>query len=86
LLNEAWDMYPKEEADKDDDGDGGDYDSDNSWISASLGNARLYALSYGNSVCAWNAFIEGLGLGMRRRIMSACVSGHVLSFWGWVNA
>ena len=80
LLNEAWDMYPKEEADKDDDGD------DNSWISASLGNARLYALSYGYSAFAWNAFIDGLGLGMRRRILSACVSGHVLSFWGWVNA
>ena len=59
LWNEAWDVYPKEEADKDD--DDGDYD--NSWISASLGDARLYALGYGYSAFAWNAFIDGLGLG-----------------------
>ena len=61
LLNEAWDVHPKEEADKDDDVYGGDYD--NSWISASLGDARLYALGYGYSSFAWNAFIDGLGLG-----------------------
>ena len=62
LLNEAWDVYPNdsEGADKDD-GFGGDYD--NSWISASLGDARLYALGYGYSAFAWNAFIDGLGLG-----------------------
>ena len=61
LLNEAWDVHPKEEADKDDEVFGGDYD--NSWISASLGDARLYALGYGYSAFAWNAFIDGLGLG-----------------------
>ena len=58
LLNEAWDVDPKEEADKD---DAGDYD--NGWISASLGDARLYALGYGYSAFAWNAFIDGLELG-----------------------
>ena len=56
LLEAAWDVHPKEEADK----DGGDYD--NSWIAASLGDARLYALDYGYSAFAWNAFIDGLGL------------------------
>jgi len=61
LLNEAWDVHPKEEADKDDDVFGGDYD--NSWITASLGDARLFALGYGYSAFAWNAFIDGLGLG-----------------------
>ena len=57
LWNEAWDVDPKEVADKD---DAGDYD--NSWISASLGDARLYALGYGYSAFAWNAFIDGLEL------------------------
>jgi hypothetical protein len=58
LLNEAWDV----EADEDD-GHGHGSDYDNSWISASLGDARLYALGYGYSAFAWNAFIDGLGLG-----------------------
>ena len=61
LFNEAWDVCPKEEADEDDDVLSGDYD--NSWISASLGDARLYALGYGYSAFAWNAFLDGLGLG-----------------------
>ena len=61
LLNEALDVHPEEEADKKDDVFGGDYD--NSWISASLGDARLYALGYGYSAFAWNAFIDGLELG-----------------------
>ena len=58
LLNEAWDV---EDADKDAKDDDGDYD--NSWISASLGDARLYALGYGYSAFAYNAFLDGLGLG-----------------------
>ena len=59
LLNEAWDV---EEADKDNKDDDSDYDD--SWISASLGDARLYALGYGYSAFAWNAFLDGLGPGL----------------------
>ena len=62
LLNEACDVDSEEEADKDDDIVGDDYDYDNSWISASIGDARLFALGYGYSAFAWNAFLDGLEL------------------------
>ena len=69
LFNEAWDVpdvHPIkkiEEADKDDDDVFGDDEYDDTWIAASLGDARLYALGYGYSAFAWNAFIDGLELG-----------------------
>jgi hypothetical protein len=66
-LFQAWDVHPKEEADKDD----GDYN--NSWISSSLGDARLYALGYGYSAFAWNAFIDGLGLDAEANSDSMCI-------------
>ncbi|PPQ70943.1 hypothetical protein CVT25_013292 [Psilocybe cyanescens] len=60
LLDEAWDACPSEEADKDHPVVDGEYD--NSWIAASLGDARLFALGYGYSAFAWNALLDGLGL------------------------
>lgn len=50
LLDEAWDVDPPEEADKDHPIYGEEYD--NSWISAALGDARLFALGYGYSAFA----------------------------------
>lgn len=61
LLHEALDAIPAEEGDEND--NGGLVDGyDNTWITAALGEARLYSLGYGYSAFAWNAFLNGLGL------------------------
>ncbi|KAF8973583.1 hypothetical protein BDZ97DRAFT_1751608 [Flammula alnicola] len=61
LLNEALDAIPAEEGDEDEDLLQDGYD--NAWIAAAVGDARLYALGYGYSAFAWNALLDGLGLG-----------------------
>lgn len=58
LLNLPWDTEPAEDGDED---DGEEYA--NTWIVTTFGDARLFALGYGYSAFAWNALIDGLGLG-----------------------
>ena len=63
LLYEAIDAIPPEPGDTDSDSDLLPDGYDNTWISAAVGDARLFALGYGYSAFAWNAFLDGLGLG-----------------------
>jgi len=65
LLDVAW---AAESDNEDGDGDGDETDKyDNSWITCALGDARLFALAYGYSAFAWNALLDGLGLGDEER-------------------
>ncbi|PPQ75288.1 hypothetical protein CVT26_015261 [Gymnopilus dilepis] len=62
LANEAVDAIPAEEGDEDE--NFGLVDGlDKTWIATAVGDARLYALGYGYSAFAWNAFLDGLSLG-----------------------
>ena len=65
LLNVAWDAESDDE-DEDEDGDEKD-EYANVWITCALGDARLFALAYGYSAFAWNALLDGLGLGGEER-------------------
>ncbi|CAA7269141.1 unnamed protein product [Cyclocybe aegerita] len=58
LLNTAWDA-PDYEGEEMEEGLG----YDNAWIMCAMGDARLFALGYGYSPFAWNALLDGLGLG-----------------------
>ena len=66
LLNVAWDAQSdNEDGDEKDETDTDKYD--NSWITCAFGDARLFALGYGYSAFAWNALLDGLGLGGEER-------------------
>ncbi|KAJ3509074.1 hypothetical protein NLJ89_g5415 [Agrocybe chaxingu] len=56
LLDPAFDAQPEDEEKL----EGENYD--NSWISCSLGGARLFSLGYGYSYYTWSALFEGLGI------------------------
>ncbi|CAA7269146.1 unnamed protein product [Cyclocybe aegerita] len=62
LLNVAWDALSDDE-----DSDEGGEEYDNSWITCAMGAARLFSLGYGYSAFAWNALLDGLGLGGEER-------------------
>ncbi|KAF8071722.1 hypothetical protein FPV67DRAFT_1411255 [Lyophyllum atratum] len=64
LLNVAWDA---QSADENEDDEAEDHGYDNAWITCALGEARLFALGYGYSAFAWNALLDGLGLGCEER-------------------
>ncbi|KAF8909357.1 hypothetical protein CPB84DRAFT_1834375 [Gymnopilus junonius] len=61
LIDEAQDAIPAEDGDDENEGLTDGYDK--SWITTAIGDARLYALGHGYSSFAWNAFLDGLGLG-----------------------